>query len=112
MDFNCRTIVSERMALLIWTRRGTWSKTNPITHYTLKLKYFMALITTEQKDGFPKIEWETNELIDRDTDERMEVYSLHGVDDSGNQYSGIATYFIDQLDSIKDIEKITSNTNN
>jgi hypothetical protein len=63
------------------------------------------MITTPASAKFPLIEWDiTNELLEKDIDERMEVYVAHGEDKKGNQYSGSAYYFCDELDEIKDIE--------
>lgn len=53
-----------------------------------------------------KIEWDElkYDLLDEDVDERMKVYVCLGYDERGNKYSGIATFFCDELESIQDIE--------
>jgi len=60
-------------------------------------------------NDLPEIEWEDlqQELLESDPDERMAVYKTTGVDANGNEYTGSAYFFSDELDEIKDIELIT-----
>lgn len=55
-----------------------------------------------------KITWhdKQHELLERDPEERMEVYICVGTDEEGNEYQGNAYYFADMFDSIKNIEKV------
>lgn len=59
-------------------------------------------------NDLPEIEWEDlqQELLESDPDERMAVYKTTGVDANGNEYTGSAYFFSDELDEIKDIELI------
>lgn len=55
-----------------------------------------------------KINWEIDyrDLLEKDVDERMEVFAAHGVgEETGKQYSGSAYFFCNELDEIKDIEE-------
>lgn len=56
----------------------------------------------------PEIEWADlkTELLEKDVDERMEVYIAEGVDVFGNEYVGSAEFFCDELNEVKDIELI------
>lgn len=45
------------------------------------------------------------ELLERDTEERMEVYICTGEGNDGKKYKGDAVFFCDELDSIDDIEE-------
>jgi len=60
---------------------------------------------TKATNEFPEIEWEIEDLLEKDIDERMEVFNAIGTDKDGNEYSGSAYYFCDVLEEIKDIEK-------
>lgn len=44
------------------------------------------------------------DLLERDPEERMEVYFTEGVDSEGNIYSAIATFICDELDTIDEID--------
>lgn len=61
---------------------------------------------TKANNEFPEIDWEIGELMDKDVDERMEVFVANGEDEEGNKYTGIAYYFCDELDGIKDTELV------
>lgn len=61
---------------------------------------------TKANNDFPEIDWEIGELMDRDVDERMEVFAAEGQGTDGNIYSGIAYYFCDEFDKIEDIELV------
>ena len=61
---------------------------------------------TKATDQFPEIEWEIGDLLDRDIDERMEVFIAEGEDANGNKYSGSAYYVCDSFEEIRDIEKL------
>lgn len=45
------------------------------------------------------------ELLERDPEERMEVYIALGEGNDGKKYKGSAVFFCDELDSIDDIEE-------
>jgi len=60
---------------------------------------------TKATNKFPEIDWEIDELLEEDIDERMKVYNAIGIDSEGNEYSGSAYYFCDEFNEIKDIEK-------
>ncbi len=62
--------------------------------------------TTKATDKLPEIEWEEMELLEKDVDERMEVYNCSGIGTDGNSYSGSAYYFADIFEEIKDIEEV------
>lgn len=47
------------------------------------------------------------QLMEEDIDERMEIYECRGYDANGTQYSGIAEFSCDELESITDIEILT-----
>lgn len=67
----------------------------------------MNLLTkmrTKATDKLPDIEWECLELLEKDVDERMEVYNAIGSDANGNDYSGSAYFFCDIFEDVKDIE--------
>ncbi len=55
---------------------------------------------------FPEIEWEIGQLLERDIDERMEVFEALGSDKEGNQYEAEAYYYGNELEEIKHIEKV------
>ncbi len=59
---------------------------------------------TKASEEFPAIEWEIGKLLDRDIDERMEVFEAMGHDNDGNQYEGTAYYFSDMFDEITNIQ--------
>ena len=61
---------------------------------------------TKATDKLPEIEWEVLDLLDKDVDERMEVYYAFGTSADGREYEGSAYYFCGELDEIKDIEEI------
>ncbi len=61
---------------------------------------------TKATNEFPEIEWEIGDLLDRDIDERMEVFNAEGEDAEGNEYSGSAYYICDRFEEIKDIERL------
>lgn len=63
-------------------------------------------MTTKPTNTLPEIEWEIGHLIDKDIDERMEVFAAEGIGSDGNTYSGAAFYFCDEFDEIKDIELV------
>ena len=62
--------------------------------------------TTKATEKFPEIEWEEMELLERDPDERMEVYNCSGVGSNGKNYSGSAYYFANIFEEIKDIQEV------
>ncbi len=56
----------------------------------------------------PHIKWDIDfkDCVDEDIDERMKVYIATGVDESGQEYVGSAYFFADELEGIRDIERI------
>lgn len=62
---------------------------------------------TKALEGFPEIEWETDgEIVDNDPEERMVVRAAEGFDANGKHYMGIAYFYCDECESIKDIEAL------
>ena len=61
---------------------------------------------TKATDKLPEIEWEILDLLDKDVDERMEVYYAAGYSTDGRSFAGSAYYFCNELDEIKDIEEV------
>lgn len=56
-----------------------------------------------------KINWEIeyDNLLEKDYDERMEVFAAHGVgEETKKEYSGSAYYFCNKFEEVKDIEEI------
>lgn len=64
------------------------------------------MITTQSNDQWPCIEWEIGDLMEFDPEERMEVFDAFGKDKNGRSYSGSAYFFCNELDEIKDIERL------
>jgi len=61
---------------------------------------------TKATDKYPEIEWEiTDELLEKDFDERMEVWTAEGESKDGRQWLGTAYYFCDIFEEITDIEE-------
>jgi hypothetical protein len=62
---------------------------------------------TKATDQLPEIEWErTNELLDKDIDEREEYYLMTGFDDKGKEYKGTGEYSCGELIKIDDITQV------
>jgi hypothetical protein len=58
-------------------------------------------------DDFPEIEWErTNELLEKDIDERAEYYLMNGCDNDGRQYEGTGEYSCGEFVKIEDITQV------
>lgn len=54
-----------------------------------------------------EIEWTvTNEIIESDIDERLEIYKAEGTDKSGNKYLGSALFVCGDFEGVKDIEEV------
>lgn len=52
-----------------------------------------------------EIEWEiTSELIEEDSEERMEVFRAIGEDKNGKKYEGCAFYICGEFDSVQHID--------
>lgn len=53
-----------------------------------------------------QIEWTvTNEILEKDIDERLEVFLAEGTDKQGNKYTGLAEFVCGEFEGIKDIEE-------
>jgi hypothetical protein len=62
---------------------------------------------TKATDKFPEIDWEmTNDLLEHDSEERMDVFTAEGESKDGRKFQGSAYYFCDTLYEIIDIEEI------
>lgn len=63
---------------------------------------------TEATDKHPEIIWDDlkTELLEKDPEERMEVFIGRGFDSEGREYGCIATFFCDELEKIEDIDLI------
>jgi hypothetical protein len=64
------------------------------------------MITTYPHDNWPEIFWELGDVIDKDPEERMEVYEAAGCDASGNNYLGSAYYFAGVFEQMEGVEKL------
>jgi len=63
----------------------------------------------KKKINQEQIDWEIDyaDLLERDIDERMEVYVANGIGiDSGKEYQGSAILIHRELEKIEDIEEI------
>jgi len=65
-------------------------------------------MVTKATNDYLEIEWELQQLIDRDPEERMKVYAAMGKDKDGNTYSGSAYFYCDELDEVRDIEFLSN----
>lgn len=70
----------------------------------------MKPMLIESNEVLPAIEWEFGELLEKDIDERMEVYLANGTDFQGHTYTGSAYFYSGELDEIKDIEETTTHS--
>lgn len=64
------------------------------------------MIKSKPTEEFPAIEWELGPLLEKDIDERMEVFEALGSDKEGNQYEAEAYYYGNELEEIKNILKL------
>lgn len=54
-----------------------------------------------------QIEWTvTNEILEKDIDERLEVFLAEGIDKLENKYTGSALFVCGEFEGIKDIEQL------
>lgn len=63
-------------------------------------------MTTKTTNEYPEIEWDIQELLEKDIDERSETYSVVGEDFEGNRYEGTAYFSCGELEEVKEIERI------
>ena len=63
---------------------------------------------TPATDKLPEIEWDIDhlDLLEKDIDERMEVWTAEGESKDGRYWQGSAYYFCDELEVIKDIDEV------
>jgi hypothetical protein len=59
----------------------------------------------------PEIDWEFGELLEKDIDERMEVFIATGFDKEGYTYEGEAYFFGGEFEEVKDVIKISQPQN-
>lgn len=59
-----------------------------------------------------QIEWYEKrvELLQKDPEERMEVYLAYGQDEKGRRYAGNAYFFCDEFEGVDEIELISEHT--
>lgn len=65
---------------------------------------------TKAEEHLPEIEWYDlkAELLESDPEEREKIYSACGIDSNGTQYIGSAVFVCDELQCVRDIEKLTT----
>lgn len=56
-------------------------------------------------EEFPEIEWEQDQLLEKDPKEREETYKMIGTDAAGNKYTAIGVFVCGELELISEIEK-------
>ena len=62
---------------------------------------------TSPTNEFPEIDWIiSNELLEKDIDEREEIYLCSGIDNVGREYIGYAYFICGELEGIRDIEEV------
>lgn len=62
---------------------------------------------TPPTEDFPEIEWEQDELLERDPEERERTYKMFGMDASGNKYEATGVFVCGELELMHNVELLT-----